>query len=186
LLNGEYFERAALKILGAGGSFRVRRLQGDGKGVESDLSLPPATLPVAGFRTMAELAALAAEPATAVRVLRPISKSFCAVDFILQGKRPANATVNKSHALILRGEKKLDTGLLPVAEALGLDKPVAFFWVVPEEDFSAWRKPRPVRIEGKVSDAKHGHGVVQYALAVHVEVEAMVPAAASGTAPSDG
>ena len=142
-------------------------VQGDGKGVECDLSLPPATLPVAGFTTMAELSALAAAPAAAVRVLRPISKSLCSVDFIPQGKRPANATVNKSHALILTGVK-LDTGLLPVAEAMGLDKPVAFFWVVPEEDFSAWKKPRPLQIEGKAPGADDAQTVVQYALAVHV------------------
>ncbi len=184
-LYGEYFERAALKILGAGGNFRVRLLQGDGKGVESDLVLPPATLPVAGFRTMAELATLAVAPAAAVRVLRPISKSFCAVDFILQGKRPANATVNKSHALILKGVK-LDSGLLPVAEAMGLDKPVVFFWVVPEEDFSAWTKPRPLQIEGKAPGAEHDQAVVQYALAVHIEMVATVPADASGATLSDG
>jgi hypothetical protein len=185
-LYGEYFERAALKILGAGGNFRVRLLKGDGKGAESDLSLPPATLPVAGFRTMAELAALAAMPdAAACRVLRPISKSFCAVDFILQGKRPANATVNKSHSLILKGEK-LGTGLLPVAEAMGLEKPVVFFWVVPEDDFSAWKKPRPLRIEGNALGAEHSDTVVQYAVAVRVDVVAGVSAAASGTALSDG
>ena len=177
-LYGEVFERAALKALAAGGTFRIRTLQPDGLGAESDLVLPAASPSVAGFRTVEELEQLASG-AAANRLLRPTSKSFCAVDFILQGKRPANATVDRSHGLILKGRRNTPSGLLPVAEALGLCKPVAFFWIVPEADFVDWKKPQRLLVKG-AAETKKPSAVVQYVLAVPFEVPALVAAAPSG------
>jgi hypothetical protein len=176
-LYGEVFERYSLKTLAAGGTFRIRLLQPDGRGAETDLELPSAVPPVAGFRTVEELKELNAKPGAASRLLRPTSKSFCAVDFILQGKRLANATVNRSHGLIVEGSSNTPSGLLPVAEAMGLVAPVPFYWIVPEADFNDWKRPQSLMMKGGADNSKKTVSMVeQYALAVPFEVLALTAA----------
>ena len=164
-----------------------------------DLQLPPAAAPAAGFRTVEELAALAAAPAggaaaaasaAPTRLLRPTSKSVCAVDFILQGGWPANATVDRAHGLILRGKSDTPSGLLPVAEALGLGEALDFFWiVVPEADSGDWKLPQRLLVKGGAAESAKARKVAQYALSVRFEAPAWVAAASCavcGAAASGG
>jgi hypothetical protein len=124
---GDVFERFALKSLQAGGVFSLRRLQLDDNGVESELMLEPSRLPLRTFQKASEL-----DGVTTDRMLQPRSKSFCAVDFVFQGGRPANATVNKEHKLILHSMHNPSTGLFAVVDALKKPRPIDFYWIVVE------------------------------------------------------
>lgn len=159
-LYGDVFERFARDALQAGGTFRVRRLQSDGKGSDSDLRIEPSASPVSSFRQVQELVGTASD-----RILQPRSKGFCAIDFIFQGRRPANATINQQHILILRSKGKPPGGLFPVADALEITRPVEFFWVVPEVDFREWTKPLRLYYDGQPAP-QMAEQVKQYALAI--------------------
>ena len=123
-LFGNVFELDAKHILSKGGTFQMRRLQKDGNGVTTELNLRKTTFPDRGFESLEKLKAICDSDTDTFHY--PISKSFCAVDFILAGKMPANATINLEHGLKWTDNTgDSDTGLSAVVKALGLPMPPA-------------------------------------------------------------
>ena len=122
-LYGTIFEEDARFILSKGGTFPMRKLQKNGNGDETNLVLPATSFfPYRGFESLQELKATC----DSGTFLYPRSKSFCAVDFILAGKMPANATINLEHGLKWTNSSgDSDTGLSAVVKALELPMPPA-------------------------------------------------------------
>ena len=128
VLRGNLFEPEAVRQLSAGGRFLVRNLVDSS---EKEVDFSPAK--VFHFRTLDELAAHAKANPSGLHL--PRSKSFCAVDAILQGGKLANMTVDLKHSIRLEGKKQ--PGLIGVAASLGYGMDdercrVPFYWVVPD------------------------------------------------------
>ena len=190
---GHMYEELALEQLARGGRFRVRRLTpaapADGSEMEGFLELPPARR-----HEFDDIFAIGEQLADGQ--LEPVSKSFCAIDAVLAGRLPANATTttSASHKLVLRapsrkdgsGEPRRRAGLAAVAEALGLrDGPIPFYWIVPPAVFGAWERPQAMyadgsklTVDGATADPV-GRRVVQYVLCVDVSAPALPLADAS-------
>ena len=170
---GMVFEQLALERLSRGGRFPFRSLVEEGEARSGWLDLPPVQ--------RRKFEALPADAATmAGEQLEPLSKSFCAIDVVLAGLRPANVTVSVAHPIKLRGVH--GGGLADVASCLGLAEEVPFYWIVPPDVASAIVRPLPLHVAsgGKpraMSAAQRaGDGVVrrvqQYVLCVDVAEKA--------------
>lgn len=134
---GMVFEQLALERLSLGGRFKVRSLVDDADAAgEEWLDLPRA--PRRSFQALSAVPPAAAPD----EQLEPMSKSFCAIDVVLAGLRPANVTVSAAHPVKLRGVH--GGGLAEVASCLGLLREIPFFWVVPPDVWSSLVRPLPL------------------------------------------
>ena len=194
------YEELALERLVQGGRFPVRRLtsgaSGGGNEPTGFLELPPARR-----HTFSDVTVISEQLADGQ--LEPASKSFCAIDAVLAGRLPANATTSKSHRLVLRApstkneqagpSRQVKAGLAAVVEALGLrEGPIPFYWVVPPEVFDAWKRPQPMYSEGErltamgIAADSIGCRVEQYVLCVDVSAPLSAPVATPMSVPLSG
>ena len=142
VLRGHVFERLALQTMAAGGTFLVRNLStGEVQGVE----FPAAT--VREFVTISGLA-----PDDTVQ-WQPRSRSFCALDAILAGRRLANATISTTHPISLTSSPSRP-GLEAVVSALqlGPEASIPFYWLVPESVFASFVSRQAFTLGGRKLD----------------------------------
>ena len=143
VMRGHLFEQEALKVLEVGGRFLVRQLSPTGAVKSKFKKFAPSDKMM--FGTIEELTGNLRDYPRALHV--PRSKSQCAIDAILPGGLPANATLNVNHGIRLEGKKR--AGLAGVLAAMGCGegdtKPAPFYWLVPPDVFDALRRPMPYK-----------------------------------------
>lgn len=129
--SADAFETHALYTLSCGGDFEAFN--------PSDNALTKLSLPrserrffsdVKGLRAAAAAAAASQSPTTFI----PKAKNFAAIDAVLPGNILVNATLDKKHELLMQGER-MDNGVVPLSDALGVGVPVTCVWAVPHDRF---------------------------------------------------
>ena len=187
-LYGSLFERAALRVLAAGGQFELHDLTNNA--AAGNLVLAPSA--VVTFSSVTHLAEEVRSRAVLgtldAAVFVPNSKTFTAVDAVLgRGRLLLNFTISTDHKLLMSNTAGSE-GAAPIAKALGVapSEDIKFLWVLPTERFDMVRREgKPFKVvaatPGSSSGAAHGR-VVQFALRVPFERRA--PPVGPGRTPS--
>jgi len=187
-LYGSLFERAALRVLAAGGQFELHDLTNNA--AAGNLVLAPSA--VVTFSSVTHLAEEARSRAVLgtldAAVFVPNSKTFTAVDAVLgRGRLLLNFTISTEHKLLMSNTAGSE-GAAPIAKALGVapSEDIKFLWVLPTERFDMVRREgKPFKVVAATPDSSSGaaHGrVVQFALCVPFERRA--PPVGPGRTPS--
>ena len=134
-LRGQVFELAALEQLTGGGVFRVRRLtQGERSGDDVDVRLPP--MATARFDTAAALA----DAGNSGKLMRPVSKTYAAIDAVLPTRLGVvNFTVSKTHNIVIDGDKPDGLAAVAAAQGWGAQGEIPFYWVVPDDVYENFK-----------------------------------------------
>ena len=131
-LRRQVFELAALERLAAGGVFHVRRLtRGSGRGEDIDVKLPSAV--TARFDTAAALA----DVANRVKLMRPASKTYAAIDAVLPAHLGvANFTLSETHDVIIDSDEPDGLAAVAAAQGWGTQGELPLYWVVPDDVYA--------------------------------------------------
>ena len=139
---GKLFEIVAMRKIAAGGNFQRRRVV---DGVQDRIEFPMGLQQV--YFNAGELGRCFAGTGVGAWYA-PVSSRYPAVDAVLACVKtgssarfpaPANATISRSHTIILRAVKSKE-GLASVVAALNIeaDKEIPFLWLVPSKIFTSF------------------------------------------------
>ena len=129
ILYGDLYEAGATTKLLEGGTFDAFDCS-IGSAVEGGIVIPPSTRHT--FSSVENLRSLRLSHQGQPITYAPTSGTFTAVDAVLPNNALANFTVNVKHAAKMYGNgKKSKEGVAPVADALGIEGDIVFYWVLP-------------------------------------------------------
>ena len=147
-LYGDMYEIGAARKLLNGGSFEAFDCS-IGSAVEGGIVISPSTRHT--FSSVENLRSLRLSHQGQPITYAPTSGTFTAVDAVLPNNALANFTVNVKHVAKMYGNgKKSKEGVAPVADALGIEGDIVFYWVLPRTRYDEACKAKvPFAVTGQ-------------------------------------